>query len=399
MGLHKYEESTESEIVDNYVRDTLYTHQFKNGAGKFFTVVSSDDNGVPDAIEFEHPERVRNKIKTTFTFIKESNEIKSISVKRFKYYKKTGYEPQEEQITFSYGFFKQIIGYMQMISALDLGSINERKISLNTDNLPTIDEDTKKKITTLLMREDGHKIIEELLSSGIITSNDIVNIGYRKSKLEIFRKLLEEDGYVDKYKTENNIKQLGAEAAWQHFFEENNWIFGYGLDYRFLSILQREVTVSGVDMSGKEAAVSDFLLGCNKFTVLVELKKPDTELYGRDKNRSNAWKLSDDLTSALSQILEQKASLQVKAESDPSSHFDDIGKPIKQKSYDPKAILVIGHSRQFGGENKEALIKAKTFELFRRDSRNIEIITYDELYERAKFIVESSKNETIPSPS
>ena len=286
-----------------------------------------------------------------------------------------------------------------MISSLDLGSINKRKNSLNTDNLPTIDEDTKKKITTLLMREDGHKIIEELLSSGIITSNDIVNIGYRKSKLEIFRKLLEEDGYVDKYKTENNIKQLGAEAAWQHFFEENNWIFGYGLDYRFLSILQREVTVSGVDMSGKEAAVSDFLLGCNKFTVLVELKKPDTELYGRDKNRSNAWKLSDDLTSALSQILEQKASLQVKAESDPSSHFDDIGKPIKQKSYDPKAILVIGHSRQFGGENKEALIKAKTFELFRRDSRNIEIITYDELYERAKFIVESSKNETIPSPS
>ena len=33
-------------------------------------------------------------------------------------------------------------------------------------------------------------------------------------------------------------------------------------------------------------------------------------------------------------------------------------------------------------------IKKKTFELFRRDSRNIEIITYDELYERAKFIAE-----------
>ena len=38
--------------------------------------------------------------------------------------------------------------------------------------------------------------------------------------------------------------------------------------------------------------------------------------------------------------------------------------------------------------DKEKRVKLKTFELFRRDSRNVEIITYDELYERAKFIVE-----------
>lgn len=117
-------------------------------------------------------------------------------------------------------------------------------------------------------------------------------------------------------------------------------------------------------------------------------------MYGKDKNRSNAWKQSDDLTSAFSQILEQKASMQVKAESDSTSSFDSDGNPIKQKSYDPKSILVIGHTKQFEGETKEKIIKAKTFELFRRDSRNIEIITYDELYERAKFIVESSKSDS-----
>lgn len=36
--------------------------------------------------------------------------------------------------------------------------------------------------------------------------------------------------------------------------------------------------------------------------------------------------------------------------------------------------------------------KIKTFELFRRDSRNVEIITFDELFERAKFIVESKES-------
>jgi hypothetical protein len=37
-------------------------------------------------------------------------------------------------------------------------------------------------------------------------------------------------------------------------------------------------------------------------------------------------------------------------------------------------------------------IKEKTLELFRRDSRNVELVTYDELYERARFIVHNEKH-------
>jgi hypothetical protein len=45
----------------------------KNGEGKYLTIVSKDENNVPDAIEVEHPYPViRNKIKTTFTFIKKT---------------------------------------------------------------------------------------------------------------------------------------------------------------------------------------------------------------------------------------------------------------------------------------------------------------------------------------
>ena len=56
-------------------------------------------------------------------------------------------------------------------------------------------------------------------------------------------------------------------------------------------------------------------------------------------------------------------------------------------------FLIIGSEKQFAGEQKEQQIKAKTFELYRRDSRNIEIITYDELFERAKFIVSHSQKQ------
>lgn len=384
-------EKSEEEIVDNYRTDTLYTHKFKNEAGKYFTIVSRDENNVPDAIEAEHPYPVRNKIKTTFTFIKENNKITQVSFKRFKYYKKKGYVAQDEQIVFSFSFFKQIIDYLKLLSELNLADINERRITLAEDDLPA-DDETKKKIKTFLLRKDGQQIIEELLASGIITSTDIVNIGYRKQQLGIFDKLLNDSDYIAIYKTENSITDERLEILWQHFFSKNDWIFGYGLEYKFLGILQKEAHISSTDLSGKDGVIGDFLLGCNKFTVLVELKRPDTDLF-KNKNRSSSWSLSNELIDAFSQILEQKASWQIQAESNANNNYNDEGKIIKQKTVDPKTILIIGNSSQYSGETKELQIKAKSFELFRRDSRNVEIVTFDELFERAKFIVEHKVSE------
>lgn len=384
-------EKSEEEIVDNYRTDTLYTHKFKNDAGKYFTIVSRDENNIPDAVEAEHPYPLRNKIKTTFTFIKENNKITKVSFKRFKYYKNKGYVAQDEQIVFSFSFFKQIIDYLKLLSELNLADINERRITLAEDDLPA-DDETKKKIKTFLLRKDGQQIIEEVLNSGIITSTDIVNMGYRKQQLEIFKKLLEED-YLSEYKKEI-IKntQIKDELAWQYFFNENPWIFGYGLDYRFMGILQKEFSASGTEADGSGQVNGDFLIGDKKFTTFVELKKPDTPLFKNSTTRSGAWKLSTDLMEAKSQILEQKASGQIKLEKE--TIHDSDGNEIKQKSYDSKVILILGNWDQI--KNDVDLVKQtkiKTFELFRRDSRNVEIITFDELFERAKFIVENKINE------
>jgi hypothetical protein len=86
--------------------------------------------------------------------------------------------------------------------------------------------------------------------------------------------------------------------------------------------------------------------------------------------------------------LEQKASGQIKIETK-KVLLDDNDQPITQRSFDPKVILIIGCWDQVEQSNDTPgvkSIKRKTFELFRRDSRNVEIITYDELYERAQFI-------------
>ena len=93
------------------------------------------------------------------------------------------------------------------------------------------------------------------------------------------------------------------------------------------------------DEAGKK--IADFLLGDKKFTTFVEFKKPDTSLFGNSKNRSNSWRLSDDFIDAVSQILEQKASGQIKLET--RTLHDDQANEIKQKSHDSKVILIIGN--------------------------------------------------------
>ena len=241
------------------------------------------------------------------------------------------------------------------------------------------------KIKKIFSENPDISLIEQVLKNNV-TDKDIIALGYRKNQLEIFRKMLEEN-HLAEYKREV-IKntQIKDELAWQYFFNKNPWIFGYGLDYRFMGILQKEFSASGTEADGSGQVNGDFLIGDRKFTTFLELKKPDTPLFKNSTNRSGVWKLSTDLMEAKSQILEQKASGQIKIEKETIHNSD--GKEIIQKSYDSKVILIIGNWDQVKDDTD--LIrktKIKTLELFRRDSRNIEIITYDELYERAKYIV------------
>ena len=147
-------------------------------------------------------------------------------------------------------------------------------------------------------------------------------------------------------------------------------------------------------LNGSNTVIADYLLGDKKFTTFVEVKNPSTPLFAALKNRSNSWRLSNDVVHSVSQILEQKASGLIKLD---KQQYDSSGNSISQKAYDSKVILIVGHWKQLeeSSNRLESEIKKKTFELFRNDSRNIEILTYDELYDRARYIVEGEKKEIV----
>jgi hypothetical protein len=235
----------------------------------------------------------------------------------------------------------------------------------------------------------GSTIVRDLMDSGALSDHDIVNTGYRRQQLQMFENMLYND-CLDEYKRDVMGKPTTKdETAWQHFFEQNEWIFGYGLSYRFNTILQREFAASDTDADGSGQVNTDFLTADNRFTAFVELKKPDTPLFGTARNRSGAWKLSTELLEAHSQALQQKAAGVIKLEN--SRHLTgNKGQLISQRSLAPQITVIIGSWSEIEGDINYTRQREKqqTFELFRQDSRNITYITYDELYERAQHIVE-----------
>lgn len=300
---------------------------------------------------------------------------------------------QETAFSFSQDEFTALLKFLSDLKFLDFsnkkrfvieeGTLPNRKILLNlTKPDPSkvlVDKELADIVDKLSdLEKEKRESVLETLRNNVLTKEDLNILSGRKEGLELFNELLKKDV---------------TEPEWQLFFKQNSWIFGYGLDYRFLSILQREASVSSTDLDGKNEVKSDYLLADKNFTVLVELKRPDTALFEKDKNRSESWKLSKDLTYAVSQILAQKAEWEIKSQTE---QFDEEENKIEQKTIDPKTILIIGDTNQFSGSTKTDLIKKKTFELYRRNSRNIEILTYDELFARATFIVNDGKNNVEP---
>lgn len=309
----------------------------------------------------------RNQIKVLL--LQDTNEIRQITIQKF-----VANKPSPIEFSFRDNEFDEFLNFINTTKQLDLSNKNNHKIKdavIEASKVIISSEERTILNTFKSVKGQDRTDLFEKLSTQDLTKEDLDILNGRKKGLEQFRINLFEESNWD-------------EKDWQKFFNQNTWIFGYGLDYKFLEIIQREASVSSSDLDGKNTVNVDFLLGNNQFTVLVELKRPDTKLFEIDKNRSESWKLSKDLTYAVSQILTQKAEWEIKSI---SQQFDEDGEPINQKTIDPKTILIIGNTSQYKGVTKEDLIKAKTFELYRRNSRNIEILTYTELYEKAFYIV------------
>jgi hypothetical protein len=241
---------------------------------------------------------------------------------------------------------------------------------------------------------DNEELFAEVLRHSI-TKKDIVAVAYRKRQLGIFKKLLDNPEYFADIQKMKNCKE---EALWQQFFEKNPWIFGYGLSYVYSSGLDEkrlEQVVRGyhVAQGGKRV---DALLKTKALAstlCFVEIKTHKTPLLSSAAYRTGCWSPSNELSGAVAQV-QGTVSYAGETIFGKLPLTDSDGFPTSEEvfNFHPRSFVVIGSLSQLCGEHGVNQEQLRSFELYRRNTFQPEVITFDELYERALHIVESSES-------
>ena len=275
-----------------------------------------------------------------------------------------------------------------------------KELSFENKERFKVDDDRLEEI--LLSQEQASKIIldnEDTLIEALknnITKSDIVALGYRKNQLEKFERLLNDEEFF--YNEKNNLNAKGKEAVWQNYFEKNPWIFGYGLNYVFNSPLddkKLEQVVAGYNFnsSGKRIDALMKTRGVINSFCFGEIKTPETPLLKvvQDPYRGECWTVSDELSGAIAQT-QKTVQRSVKELTTKIEIKDKSGNLTGEQVfiYQPKSFVILGNLSEFKtdvGVNED---RFSSFELYRQNLVNPEIITFDELFERAKFIVHQS---------
>ncbi len=228
-----------------------------------------------------------------------------------------------------------------------------------------------------------------------ISDKDIGLLQDRRSKLEHFEKLLNDADFFaqEREKLGENKK---TEDVWQAFFEENPWIFGYGLQLvacEGLDDKKLESTVVGNDLIDGSGKRIDALLktkgSISKF-LFCEIKTHLPDLLIEAYERPGVFVPAKELRGAVAQIQKTIHKVTLKIQNNYHKPTDKDGNPTGEEILfvKPRGIVVIGKLDDFKTETGINYEKLSSFELYRQQVSGIEIVTFDELYERAKFIVE-----------
>ncbi|RYX92906.1 MAG: DUF4263 domain-containing protein [Comamonadaceae bacterium] len=244
-----------------------------------------------------------------------------------------------------------------------------------------------------LVQENQEVFLEAMRAE--ITKDDIVALGYRKKQLGIFSQLLSDPDFFELCKKQKHIR--GNELLWQAFFEKNPWVFGYGLSYFYVTGFEDkklEQVVQGYDLlnRGKRADAVMKTKGIINSLCFAEIKHHCTSLLDSSPYRAGCWAPSTEMAGAVAQVQATVAVAMHKVHG-MQRLVDDEGNPTGEDffNFKPRAFIVIGSLSEFVGEYGVNQDMLRSFELYRASITGIDILTFDELYERTKFIVDTAQ--------
>ena len=214
--------------------------------------------------------------------------------------------------------------------------------------------------------------IDELFWKLSLTGNFFTDISLKKHKQIIDTKYID-NCYKEYFALMKSKKDTPAlEKKWQCFIKENSWIFSYIFSQPII-LYKDEAYVGGKNLENKGGKISDFLWKNNLTNNIsfLEIKTHKTQLLKNNSYRGNdVFCISDELSGAISQVLIQRDTLQ-------KGYYEKRNNENnKFKSFNSSCIILIGSIKELTEKQQEC------FELIRSNSKDVEIITYDELLDK-----------------
>lgn len=223
---------------------------------------------------------------------------------------------------------------------------------------------------------DGDKAaIKDLFDKLTLTKDFLNSETLLKTKETIDAKYIEDviEQYIVLMKQTTETQSL--EKKWQALLKEHNWIFSYIFSFPII-LFEDEAYVGGKTLSNQNGKVTDFLVK-NHLTenvAFIEIKTHKTSLLkkGKPYRGFDVYSMSSDLSGGISQVLNQRDNFQ--------KHFaiHKLDTDEEFETFNSKCVVLMGLIKEL---NKSEL---RSFELLRSNSKDVEIITFDELLGRFK---------------
>ena len=194
------------------------------------------------------------------------------------------------------------------------------------------------------------------------------------SKLKNDIELVTLETLVTRYE-EMMTKSL-KERSWQDFLNENPFVLSLAFGYPIIKV-QDQASVGGRKISGTGGKVADFLVknSMTNNTAIIEIKTPLKTLLNVPTYREGVYTPSTDLCGSINQVLDQKYRFEREiAQIKENSRINEI------ETYSVHCCLIIGTMPP--EEDRQ-----RSFELFRRNSKDVEIVTFDELLNKLKHLL------------
>ena len=303
-------------------------------------------------------------------YIVEKEQITGIKIQRFRK-KKTGLSNTDTlEINLPFKQANVITDFLKFLMKANLGTLSSGKFIL-ADAL-VVDQDLYSKLVTLSQDAGGQNALSKLFEEGYLTSNldipDLIKKGLSRVKIEEKQKQIDE---FEKLVAKEDVKEV---SEIQDALSKMPWIFGPEYE--------------SIDVRGAgEAGLPDRRLKrIDGLSDILEVKLPNAELLRKDA--LGRTYIAPDLAEAIGQLtgyLEYYFSAYSTDRDDKTG--EEILEDRYEKYYKPKGILLIGRRKKENGTNTTKKTENAEPKYLRRLMSYyhwIEVLTYDDLIERAR---------------